>query len=151
MCTQSLFYRAFMPWTKNGLFPAIFTTQDEDLHRTLKSPIAHLYSLSNVIPLERFVDETMEVLFRQIDRRFVQTQKVFDLCDWLQYFAFEAMGTMTFGARYGFLESGHDIGGMIGSIWQFMLVVAPVSIPLLAVPRTDGASGYYRWLIYLAR
>lgn len=125
---QSLFYRAFMPWTKDGFFPAIFTTQDDDLHKRLKSPIANLYSLSNVITLEKAVDITISVFFEEMDRRFLASRQVFDLCEWLQYFAFEAMGTMTFSSRYGFLEAGTDVGGMIGAIWEFMLVVGPVSI-----------------------
>lgn len=116
-----------MPWTKDGFFPAIFTTQDDDLHKRLKNPIANLYSLSNVITLENAVDSAMTVLFKELDKRFVASSSVFDLCDWLQYFAFEAMGTMTFSSRYGFLESGKDVDGMLDAIWQFMLIVGPVS------------------------
>ncbi|KUI71294.1 Pisatin demethylase [Cytospora mali] len=116
-----------MPWTKDGFFPAIFTTQNDDLHKRLKSPIANLYSLSNVITLEKAVDGAMAVLFGELDRRFVASSRVFDLCDWLQYFAFEAMGTMTFSSRYGFMESGGDVDGMIDAIWQFMLIVGPMT------------------------
>ncbi|ROW06282.1 hypothetical protein VPNG_08055 [Cytospora leucostoma] len=116
-----------MPWTKDGFFPAIFTTQDDDLHKRLKSPIANLYSLSNVITLEKAVNGAISVFFEELDRRFVASKQVFDLCDWLQYFAFEAMGTMTFSSRYGFLEAGMDVGGMIQAIWEFMLVVGPMT------------------------
>lgn len=116
-----------MPWTKDGFFPAIFTTQDDELHKQLKNPIANLYSLSNVITLEKAVDDAMTVLFEELGRRFVASSRAFDLCEWLQYFAFEAMGTMTFSSRYGFLESGGDVGGMLDAIWKFMLIVGPVS------------------------
>jgi Cytochrome P450 len=116
-----------MPYMKNGSLPAVFTTQDEQQHKQLKNPIAPLYALSNVVTFEGFVDEVLGVLFQQLDRRFVDSHDSFDLGDWIQYFAFDVMGTMTFSSRYGFLETGKDVDGMLQSIWSFMLTVAPVS------------------------
>jgi len=112
---------------KNGSLPAVFTTQDEQQHKQLKNPIAPLYALSNVVTFEGFVDEVLGVLFQQLDERFVDSHDSFDLGDWIQYFAFDVMGTMTFSSRYGFLETGQDVDGMLQSIWSFMLTVAPVS------------------------
>lgn len=116
-----------MPYTKKGALPAIFTTQDEQQHKALKTPVASLYSLSNVISFEPFVDQVLGVLFEQLDERFVKNQATPDLAEWLQYFAFDVMGTMTFSKRYGFLETGSDVRGLIGAIWDFMLTIGPVS------------------------
>ncbi|KAM0804923.1 cytochrome P450 [Usnea florida] len=124
---KSKFYDAFVPYTKAGSLPAIFTTRDENLHKLLKSPIASLYSLSNVITLESFVDEVLGLLCCQLEKRFVDTHEVFDLADWLQYFSFEVMGVMTFSKKYGFLETGQDVDGMLATIWNFMLTVAPMT------------------------
>ncbi|KAN0067476.1 Cytochrome P450 [Elaphomyces granulatus] len=124
---KSKFYRAFMPYTKNGLLPAIFTTQDEKQHKQLKSPIAALYSLTNVVTFEEFVNDVLDILFQEFDKRYAGSQTSFDLGDWLQYFAFDVMGTMTFSSRYGFLETGTDVGGMLQAIWNFMLGVAPMT------------------------
>lgn len=108
--------------------PAVFNTQDEDLHKQLRSPIASLYSMTNVVRLEPLVDETLTVLSKQLDERFVGTNdKPFDLGDWLQYFAFDSMGTLTFSRRYGFLEQGRDMHGILQEIWNFMTRVAVVS------------------------
>lgn len=116
-----------MPYVKGGAVPAIFTTQDEQQHKTLKTPVASLYSLSNATTFEPFIDEVLGVMFKQLDQRFVKTQATFDLSDWLQYFAFDVMGTMTFSKRYGFLESGTDENGLLRAIWDFMLTIGPVS------------------------
>lgn len=116
-----------MPYTNGGALPAIFTTQDEQQHKDLKTPVAAMYSQTNVITFEPFVDEVLAVLFDQLNKRFVKSQARFDLGDWLQYFAFDVMGTMTFSKRYGFLETGTDVNGMLDAIWQFMLTIAPVS------------------------
>lgn len=124
---QSDFYRTLMPYTrKGGSLPAVFNTRDENLHKQLKSPIAPLFSQSNVLQLEVFVDQVLEVMFRQLDTRFVQSQETFDLANWLQYFAFDVMGTLTFSKQYGFLEQGRDVGGMLRTIWTYMKTAAPV-------------------------
>ncbi|RHZ48346.1 hypothetical protein CDV55_101309 [Aspergillus turcosus] len=129
---KSLFYRGIMPYTKKGALPAIFTTQDEQQHKALKTPVASLYSLSNVISFEPFVDQVLGVLFEQLDERFLKNQATPDLAEWLQYFAFDVMGTMTFSKRYGFLETGSDVRGLIGAIWDFMLTIGPMTqFPLL--------------------
>ncbi|KAL4815496.1 cytochrome P450 [Aspergillus spinulosporus] len=121
------FYEAFIPYTNGGSPPAIFTARDEELHKRLKSPIASLYNLSNVVALEGLVDEVLDLLCRQLDMRFAMTDQSFDLARWLQYFAFDVMGTMTFSQRYGFLEQGQDVNGILGTIWKFMLTVAPMT------------------------
>ena len=116
-----------MPYTKQGALPAVFNTRDETLHKQLKNPIAPLYSLSNVVTFESFIDEVLELLCKQIDQRYVKSQEIVDLGDWLQYFAFDVMGTMTFSKGYGFLEQGKDVDAMIETIGQFIETTAPVS------------------------
>ncbi|KAL8636936.1 MAG: hypothetical protein Q9228_005734 [Teloschistes exilis] len=107
---KSDFYKVLMPYTKAGSsLPAVFNTRDEALHKQIKSPIAPLYSLSNTISYEVHVDQVLDVMFNQLDSRFVETEQTFDLGNWLQYFAFDVMGTLTFSKRYGLLEQGHDV------------------------------------------
>ena len=62
-----------------------------------------------------------------LDQRFARSMEVFDLGEWLQFFAFDVMGTMTFSKRYGFLDQGKDVGGMLGTIFKFMQNVAAVN------------------------
>lgn len=107
--------------------PAVFNTRDEELHKKIKSPIAPLFSLSNTLPLEVFVNKTISVMIEQLDQRFVDSQVVFELADWLQFFAFDVMGTLTFPKRYGFLEQGQDVNNMLSTIWTYMKTAAPVS------------------------
>ncbi|KAL2808466.1 cytochrome P450 [Aspergillus granulosus] len=126
------FYSTLAPYTKKGALPAVFSSRDEDVHKRLRSPIASLYSMSKVLPLESFINKTIEVMSAQLDARFVDSQETFDLARWLQYFAFDVMGTLTFSKRYGFLEKGVDIGGMLETIWEFMRGAAPFTqIPWL--------------------
>ncbi|KAK8115338.1 hypothetical protein PG999_007407 [Apiospora kogelbergensis] len=122
------FYRTLMPYTrKGGALPAVFNTRDETLHRQIKTPIAPLFSMSNTLPLESFVDRTIKVMTDQLDERFIDSQATFDLANWLQYFAFDVMGTLTFSKRYGFLEQGRDVGQMLSTIWDYMKTAAPMT------------------------
>lgn len=115
-----------MPFTKSGsALPAVFNTRDETLHKQIKSPIAPMFSLSNTVTYEPFVNQVLEVLFKQLDQRFVHPQQIFDLSHWLQYFAFDVMGTLTFSKSYGLLEQGRDVNGMLKTIWSYMTDAAP--------------------------
>ncbi|KAH0593197.1 hypothetical protein MHUMG1_08919 [Metarhizium humberi] len=106
-----------------GALPAVFNTQDEDLHKRLRSPIAPLYSMTNVLKFEPLVDETLRLLLKQLDDRHLGGSS-FNLGNWLQYFAFDSMGTLTFSRRYGFLVQGRDVHGILEEIWTFMKTVA---------------------------
>ena len=116
-----------MPYTKGGALPAVFNTRDEKLHKQIKNPIAPLFSLSNTVALEGFVEQVLEVLFHQLDERYIPSHETFNLGNWLQYFAFDVMGTLTFSKRYGFLEQGKDVNGMLETIWTYMKTTALVS------------------------
>jgi hypothetical protein len=107
--------------------PSLFGTADENIHKALKKPIAGIFSHSNVLNFEPYVDSTMKVLFEQLDERFVNTGKVCDLGEWLQMFAFDVMGELTFSKRLGFLENGGDADGVMGKIWEHFAAAAPVS------------------------
>ncbi|KAJ5417582.1 uncharacterized protein N7487_001132 [Penicillium crustosum] len=118
---KSDFYRVQRPYTrKDGEVAAIFNTQDEDLHRRLRKPVAYLYSMTNVVTLEPFVDQALCVMFDQLDRRYATSEGVCDLGNWLQYFAYDVMGTLTFSKRYSFLEEGRDVNGILMAVEKFM-------------------------------
>ena len=108
--------------------PGLFNVLDEDLHRVLKKPIASVYSLSNLVSFEPYVDSTLRVFFEELDRRFVQANKICAFDSWLQMFAFDVMGEITFSRRLGFLERGEDVDGIMASIWRHFQYTAPVSM-----------------------
>lgn len=111
--------------------PGLFNVLDEDLHRVLKKPIASIYSMSNLVSFEPYVAFTIRVFFEELDRRFVQTRKICEFDFWLQMFAFDVMGEITFSKRLGFLERGEDVDGIMASIWNHFLYTAPVSMRAL--------------------
>lgn len=115
------------PYTRGGgALHAVFNTTDEKLHKQIKSPIAPIFSLTSTTSFEGLVDDVLKCLQEKFDHRFAANGEIFDLGQWLQFFAFDVMGTMTFSKRYGFLDNGRDVGGMLGTIVDFMRAAAPV-------------------------
>ena len=80
---------------------------------------------------EPYVDTTISYFFTQLDKLFVQTGDICDLGIWLQMFAFDVMGELTFSKRLGFLERAEDIDGIMASIWRYFHKTSPV---ILRVP-----------------
>ncbi|KKY35194.1 putative cytochrome p450 [Diaporthe ampelina] len=101
---------------KGTILPTIFATQDEMLHRMLKRPTAAVYSMSNLVSFEPLVDRTIDMFRQELDRRFVTHGNACDLDAWLQFFAFDVVGEITFSTRLGFLEEGRDVEGIMASI-----------------------------------
>lgn len=58
-----------------------------------------------------------------------------DLGTWLQYFAFDVVGEVTFASKLGFLEQGKDVDGMMKAI-EGMLAYASLcgQVPELVRP-----------------
>jgi len=89
---------------------------DESDHAKTKRQIAHAYSLSTLVEFEPLVDSTAEVFLDTLDRRYAQTGTVCDLGRWLQFFAFDVIGELTFSRRLGFVERGEDVDSIIQAI-----------------------------------
>ena len=58
------------------------------------------------------IDECNALFFRKL-QDFASRGEVINLTHWLQCYAFDAIGCITFSKRFGFLDEGEDIGGMI--------------------------------------
>ena len=125
---QSDMYFSFQTLNRGKPVRNIFNTPDADLHRRLKKPIASIYSLTSLISFEPYVDSTTEVFFEQLDNRYAQTGKVCDFGTWLQRFAFDVIGEVTFSKRIGFLENADDVDGIMGTIWKFFERSAMVEV-----------------------
>ncbi|KAF3012828.1 hypothetical protein E8E14_009139 [Neopestalotiopsis sp. 37M] len=116
---KSDFYQALQPMIGGQRIHGLFHTQDESLHRAMKRPIAAMYSMSNLVEFEPHVDTTIKFFLQRVDE---MTARVgggaIDLGTWLQLFAFDVMGEITFSKRLGFLDEGRDIEGIMASIWK---------------------------------
>ena len=83
--------------------------------------------MSKVVSFESRVNSTMQYFFKRLDDLFADKNQTCNLAFWLQAFAFDVIGEITFSKRIGFLEKGEDIDGIMGSIWHYFTAASPVS------------------------
>ena len=93
----------------------IFSTRDPQEHRDQKRKIASAYSLSNLLQSEEAID-SCSTLFLERLGEFAGKKEPIDLGAWLQYYAFDVVGEVTFASKLGFLEQGQDVDGMMKAI-----------------------------------
>lgn len=89
---------------------------DEDKHKAAKRPIAHAYSMTALLDYEPFIDSTSRVFVDRMTKLYATTGKACDFGEWLQWYAFDVIGEMTFSRRFGFLEQAEDVGGIIQTL-----------------------------------
>jgi len=82
--------------------------------------------MSTLIQYEPFVDNTTQLFLSQTDKLYATPNKSCNFSRWLQFYAFDVIGEMTYSKRHGFIEEDRDIDGIIGYIANLFDYVAPV-------------------------
>ncbi|OOQ88637.1 putative cytochrome P450 [Penicillium brasilianum] len=125
---KSKMYRAFRPWTPEGLLLSVFTAEDDATNRQMKKHISVYYSLSwAVSTFEERIDNAIKMFFDELDCQFIATGSHIDLTNWLKFFSYDSMGMMTFSRPYGYLKHGNDVHGIMASVKRANLVIAPMT------------------------
>ena len=70
---QSDFYTVMLPYINGKAPPGAITLQDADLHRQIKKPVTHIFSTSNMVSYESFVDSTMAFFFGRLDELYTRS------------------------------------------------------------------------------
>jgi cytochrome P450 len=101
------------PVYEDKIMESLFTTRDPDHHKALKRPVAGKFSMTSIRTMESLVDDCSDIFVQSM--RDLEGQVV-DLGAWLQWYAFDVIGMITFNRRFGFMEERKDILNMISSI-----------------------------------
>jgi cytochrome P450 len=115
-----------MSTSKGELLPSLFSTRDEAYHANLRRSVNNAFSMSSLVQYEPMVDETTELFLDQTDRLYASTGNVCDFARWLQYFAFDVIGSITYSKRHGFIEENEDIDGIIAQLANTFDYAGPV-------------------------
>ncbi|KAI1809550.1 cytochrome P450 family protein [Poronia punctata] len=83
--------------------------QDEKLHGIQRRLVARPYSMESMRRLEPHMDELLDMMLRRFDEAAMSRQAI-DLGYWIQLFAFDVIGAVSFGRHFGFVASGTDRG-----------------------------------------
>ena len=89
--------------------------------------------MTSVLRYEPFVDSTIGLFLKTINQRFTNktgAEGVVNFAEWLQYFAFDTIEELTYGARDdGLIESGRDVSEILGYLQDFLSYGYVVIIP----------------------
>lgn len=109
--------------------PSLFTTISPDEHKELKRPVAQKFSMTSIRSLEHLVDPCSEIFTEAMEDL---QGEVVDLGVWLQWYAFDVIGSITFAKRFGFMEKREDVKGIISAIeWVLMYAGIVGQVPWL--------------------
>ncbi|KAJ5961635.1 cytochrome P450 pisatin demethylase [Penicillium viridicatum] len=90
----------------------LFSVRSSTKHAEDRKKVASLYSMTSLVAYEPFVDNCIEIFKQRLDE-FATKGQLIDMGHWLQCYAFDVIGNITFGDRFGFLDAGNDVGNMI--------------------------------------
>lgn len=93
----------------------LFADQDIRRHADTRKRFQGLYSMSSLLSYERYVDDGAAI-FQQRLAEFEKSQEPVDMARWFQCYAFDVMGNLTYSQRFGFLDRGDDIAGMLAAL-----------------------------------
>lgn len=97
-----------------AVVPTIFSVRDEGHHKTIKRSVAAAYSMGTMRELEPMNDACSAILSAKLDGLVGQDE--IDLGQWVHWYAFDVISSITFSRRLGFLEEERDINGIIRAI-----------------------------------
>lgn len=110
---KAQWYWAWMPPDPNRA--SLFSDLDPHRHSTQRRKFSSFYSMSALITYEPFVNSCSTLLTSRL-HSLASSRQVIDLQHWLQCYAFDVIGEITFGSRFGFLDMGEDKEGVFNAI-----------------------------------
>ncbi len=133
---KSEFYPVQQSVASGHRLPSLFSTTSETFHAQLRRSVNSAFSMSTIVQYEPFVDSTTELFLAQTEKLFAGSGASCNFSQWLQFYAFDVIGEMTYSKRHGFLEENKDVEGIIAFLANLFDYVAPVRLILLQVKRT---------------
>ena len=93
----------------------IFADTTFDRHAASKRLVSNSYALSAVTELDVFVQRPTDRLLQRIGE-FADSGKPMNLSFWLQWYAFDVIGEVSFSKEFGFLQQGKDVDNILQNI-----------------------------------
>lgn len=109
---------------------SLFSTTDNDFHAQFRRCVNAAFSMSALVQYEPFVDNTTKIFLNLTEKLFAREEKACDFTTWLQFYAFDVIGEITYSKRHGFLQKNEDVEGIVAYLGRLFLYVAPVSTEL---------------------
>lgn len=90
----------------------VFSETSNAKHGAERRKISNMYAMSSLVSYEPFVDK-VNGQFMSALAEHAQAGRTFDLFTWMQFYAFDVIGEITFGRSFGLIEAGYDKDGLL--------------------------------------
>lgn len=88
--------------------------------------------MSTLVNFEPLVDSTTTAFLKQLKDRYATPKQICDFGTWLQWYAFDVIGELTYSKRLGFVDRGTDVDNIISNLeWLLDYVSVIGQIPIL--------------------
>ncbi|KAL8868018.1 MAG: hypothetical protein Q9174_005270, partial [Haloplaca sp. 1 TL-2023] len=123
---KSEFYPVQQALARGSRVKTLFSSTDEQYHTHLRKSVSSAFSMSALVKYEPAVDETTRKFLDQTDALFSTKRTVCDFAEWLQWYAFDVIGAITYSKHHGFIDNAEDVDGMVRYLGWIFSYVAPV-------------------------
>ncbi|OQE74581.1 hypothetical protein PENNAL_c0079G06477, partial [Penicillium nalgiovense] len=106
---------------------SLFPERNIKRHAETRRKFQNIYSLSSLVSYEKYVDDCGDIFTERLVEIAASGQDI-DLGYWLRCYAFDVIGQITYSKRFGFLDAGEDVGGLIKAINKVLLYGSLVGI-----------------------
>ena len=93
----------------------LFNHRNEQRHAEHRRKVGAAFAMSALVSYENYVDNCSSILCQRLEE-FGQRNMAIDMFHWMQCYAFDVVGEITLGRRFGFLDAGEDVGHIMESI-----------------------------------
>lgn len=129
---QSDFYPVQQAVAKGRRLQSLFSTTSEDYHAKYRRCVNGAFTMSTLISYEPLVDSTEDAYIRATNELYANTGKSVNFSEWLQFYAFDVIGELTWSKRLGYIERNEDVDGIVKFIGDFLSYCAPIGqMPLI--------------------
>jgi hypothetical protein len=120
------FYIVQQAVSKGVRLPSLFSTTDETYHTKYRRCVNSAFAMTSLVNYEPLVDSTTKVFLEQTEKLFARTGSVCNFSRWLQFYAFDVIGELTWSKRLGFVERNEDVDGIVAFLGRFLSYAGPV-------------------------
>jgi cytochrome P450 len=106
---------------------SLFSDQNIKRHSENRRQYQSAYTMSSLVTYESYVDECAD-LFSQRLHEIAAAGISTDMGHWLQCYAFDVIGLITYSKRLGFLDRGEDVSGVMGALEDHLQYATLVGI-----------------------
>lgn len=122
-------------WYKTWSSPSpdawsIFSDQDAKRHAYNRRQYQNTYSMSTLVHYESYVDECADLFCQRLSEMSARNgwNQAVDMGHWLQCYAFDVIGLITYSKRIGFLDFGEDVGDVMRNLGDHLAYASVVGV-----------------------